>query len=96
MSFVYLYTITCKNPKITEKYLGYTSDFAATKKYRSEEYDYGSNATSKLYTFVREHGGWSNWLLTILEGYDTRDEALIFKLSLFEKYKFDLNSDFSK
>ena len=92
----YLYTITCKDPRVTERYLGYTTNLPNMKRYKSDAYDIGSNARSKLYTFVREHGGWSNWVLTVLEGYDSREEALMAKLSLFEKYRFDLNTDFSK
>jgi len=92
----YLYVISCKNPRVKERYLGYTTNWAQCVEYRSDEYDYGSNANSKLYTFVRENGGWYNWDMTIIGTYDSREEALIAKLGLFEKYDFDLNTRFDK
>ena len=92
----YLYVISCKNPKVKERYIGYTTDWEKCLEYRSEAYDTGSNAKSMLYTFVREHGGWDNWDIIIIGTYQTRDEALIAKLGLTEQYPFDLNTRFDK
>ena len=87
-----LYVIECRDPKIRARYLGYTTDWKQCLEYRSDEYDYGSNARSKLYTFIREHGGWRNWVLKKLAQYGSREEALIAKIDLLERYPFELNS----
>jgi hypothetical protein len=88
----HLYVISCKDPRVTERYLGYTTNWEKCVEYRSEAYDSGSNARSKLYTFVREHGGWVNWDMTIIGTYDSREEAEIAKMGLLESYNFDLNT----
>ena len=56
-----------------ERYLGYTTNWAQCVEYRSDEYDYGSNANSKLYTFVRENGGWNNWDMIEVERFEAID-----------------------
>ena len=88
----YLYMISCKDSRVTERYVGYTTDFEKCLEYRSEAYDYGSNAKSKLYTFVREHGGWENWDMTVIETFGSREEAEMAKMNLLEEYKFKLNT----
>ena len=88
----YLYMISCKNSRVTERYLGYTTDWEKCLEYHSEAYDYGSNAKSKLYTFVREHGGWDNWDMTVIETFLSRGEADIAKMNLLEEYQFKLNT----
>lgn len=88
----HLYVISCKDSRVKERYIGYTTDWDKCVEYRSDSYDNGSNAKSKLYTFVRDHGGWDNWDMTIIGTYDSRDEALIAKLGLIEEYEFDLNT----
>jgi len=88
----YLYVISSKDSRVTERYLGYTTNWEKCVEYRSDEYDHGSNAKSKLYTFVREHGGWNNWDMTIIGTYDSRDEAEIAKYGLLEQFEFKLNT----
>ena len=88
----YLYMISCKDSRVTERYVGYTTDFEKCLEYRSEAYDYGSNAKSKLYTFVRKHGGWQNWDMTIIDTFGSREEAEVAKMNLLEEYKFKLNT----
>ena len=88
----FLYMISCKDSRITERYVGYTTDWEKCLEYRSDAYDYGSNAKSKLYTFVREHGRWKNWNMTVIETFGSREEAEIAKMGLLEEYKFKLNT----
>ena len=87
----YLYVISCKDSRVTERYLGYTTNWEKCVEYRSEAYDHGSNAKSKLYTFIREHGSWSNWDMTIIGTYDSREEAEIAKMGLLEEHDFDFD-----
>jgi predicted GIY-YIG superfamily endonuclease len=88
----YLYVISCKDGRIKDRYLGYTTNWEKCVEYHSDDYDRGRNANTKLYTFVREHGGWVNWDMTIIETYDSREEAEIAKMGLLESYNFELNS----
>jgi hypothetical protein len=90
-----LYVISCKDSSITERYIGYTTNFDdICKKYYIDDYEdtKGSKSRSKLYMFVKQHGGWDNWDITILETYKNRAEAELAKLGLLEQYDFDLNS----
>lgn len=87
-----LYVISCKDSRLTERYLGYTTNWKKCVEYHSDDHDYGKNANTKLYTFVREHGGWDNWDMTIIGTYDSREEAEIAKMGLLQAYDFDLNT----
>lgn len=88
----YLYVISCQESSVKSRYIGYTTDWDRCIEYKSDKYDIGSNAKSKLYKFVRSHGGWDNWDMTIIGTFMSREEALIAKLGLLEQYEFDLNT----
>lgn len=67
-----IYKITCKNPEITDKYVGHTIDFSKRK------YAHMNNTNSerspcynlKLYKFIRDNGGWDNWKMDIVNFYN--------------------------
>jgi predicted GIY-YIG superfamily endonuclease len=60
-----IYKITCNDPSVTELYVGHTTDFARrVKSHRRACND--PNERVKLYTFIREHGGWQNWKMKII------------------------------
>jgi len=67
-----IYKITCKNPEITDKYVGHTIDFAK-RKYAHRN---GANNEKspcynlKLYKFIRDNGGWDNWKMDIVNFYN--------------------------
>lgn len=88
----HLYIISCADTHVKARYIGYTTDWDKCIVYKSDKYDTGSNAKSKLYKYVRNHGGWDNWDMTIIGTFNNRDEALIAKEGLLDQYNFDLNS----
>ena len=71
-----IYRIYCKNPDITECYIG------STKCFEDRFYTHKSACNTKhnkqynlyLYKFIRENGGWDNFDREILEYYDCNNE----------------------
>jgi predicted GIY-YIG superfamily endonuclease len=60
-----IYKISCKDPFVTDLYVGHTTDF--TKRLKSHRHACGdATAQNKLYTFMREHGGWQNWKMEMV------------------------------
>jgi group I intron endonuclease len=71
-----IYRIYCKNPDITECYIG------STKCFEDRFYTHKSVCNTKhnkrhnlyLYQFIRDNGGWNNFDREILEYYDCNNE----------------------
>ena len=62
----FIYKITCNSPDIECVYVGSTEDLEE----RTRKHNYHSNrerSTSKVYTTIREQGGFSNWTLEVVE-----------------------------
>lgn len=87
-----LYVISCLDPVVTARYIGYTTNFENTLMYHSDVYDVGRNFRSKLFRYVRNHGGWDNWEHTIIGSYGSRDDAQFAKEKMLLKHKFQLNT----
>lgn len=67
-----IYKIACNDPLVTEMYVGHTTDFIRRlKSHRRACND--PNESVKLYTFIREHGGWQNWKMKIVAFYSCND-----------------------
>jgi len=78
-----IYRIYCKNPDITECYIG------STKCFEDRFYSHKSTCNIKhnikhnkrhnlyLYQFIRDNGGWNNFDREILEYYDCNNEEEI-------------------
>jgi len=70
-----IYKIVCKNPEITDSYVGKTTDFTRRKsKHKSD----CNNLTGKyyeynIYQFIRANGGWDNWDMIQIEKYEAVD-----------------------
>ena len=70
-----IYKITCKDPNITDLYVGHTTDFVR----RTKEHMYScisentSNHKCKLYETIRSTGGWSNWRMDIVAFFECDD-----------------------
>ena len=59
-----VYKIVCRDVSIKDMYVGSTTDFTCRKSchhYKSKTKD------SKLYTFIRENGGWENFDMVLVE-----------------------------
>ena len=66
-----IYKLTCRNPDITKIYVGSTVDW--TRRKASHKCDCNNPNSSKhhlfVYEFIREHGGWDNWHMILIENY---------------------------
>jgi group I intron endonuclease len=59
-----IYKIYCNDESITDCYIG------STKRFKKRQIDHkcaSKKETSKLYNFIREHNGWDNFNMIILE-----------------------------
>jgi len=67
-----IYKITCKDPNITDKYVGHTIDFVKRKYAHSNnaQSEKSPNYNLKLYKFIRDNGGWNNWKMEIVNFYN--------------------------
>jgi predicted GIY-YIG superfamily endonuclease len=88
-----IYTISCINPDISELYVGHTTDFAQRKKAHKQNCINQHN-TCKLYTFIRNNGGWDNWDMKIVKFYNCADlsEARQKEQEMYVLLKATLNS----
>jgi len=68
-----IYKITCKDPSITDVYVGHTINFIQ-RKHAHKQCCNNINSAIKLYTFIREHGGWSNWNMDIVNFFNCNDQ----------------------
>jgi hypothetical protein len=72
-----IYKLECKDPKVTEIYVGATTNFYNRKK------DHKTNCINKngnikynapKYCFMRLHGGWDNWQMIQIEEVNARNK----------------------
>ena len=66
-----IYKLCCKDPNIEEIYIGATCDFKQRKRAHKTDCH---NPNRKhynyyVYQFIRNHGGFENWTMKILEKY---------------------------
>jgi hypothetical protein len=68
-----IYKIVCKNTTINDCYVGHTCNWANRKKIHKSstkyEKDYNKEYNSKKSYFIRENGGWDNWIMVLIEKY---------------------------
>ena len=63
-----IYKICCKDPLITDCYIGATTNFQSRISRHQQNciLEHGRLYKTKVYTFIREHGGFDNWDMTIV------------------------------
>ena len=71
-----MYRIVCKDPTITDCYVGSTTDFKSRK---SAHKGNCNNEKSKkyniyVYKFIRDNGGWDNFDMIEIEKYNAKDK----------------------
>jgi len=67
-----IYKLYCKDKAITDIYVGSTTTFyARRRKHKSNT----KTKTQKVYSFIREHGGWDNWIMHLIEDITIRKPA---------------------
>jgi len=75
-SRIVIYVIKCKDPNITEEYIGSTTDFTKRKNNHKSNCNNENhrNYNFKIYEFIRANGGWSNWSMIQLEEYPCKNK----------------------
>ena len=70
-----IYKITCKDPNITDLYVGHTTNFVQRKHAHKQSCinDKSLNYNCKLYQVIRNNGGWSNWSMEIINFFNCKD-----------------------
>ena len=63
-----IYKITCKDLTITDCYIGATTNFSSRVRRHKTNcvLEGGRLYNTKVYTFIREHGGFDNWDIKIV------------------------------
>lgn len=72
-----IYKISCKDPNITDTYIGHTTNFQQRLLAHKTVCNKLTTNNLKVYKFIREHGGWENWEMVEIARYNCkgRDEA---------------------
>ena len=91
-----IYKICCKDPLITDIYIGHTTNFIQ-RKYNHKTNCCNSDAKNhnlNVYKFIREYGGWQNWDMIQIEliNCNNSQEALMRERYWIETLKSTLNS----
>jgi hypothetical protein len=91
-----IYKITCKNPAITDVYVGHTTNFVQRKHAHKQSCNNNksSNHACKLYEVIRANGGWANWQMEIINFFNCADHYAARKKEqeYFIELKATLNS----
>jgi len=91
-----IYKITCKDPNITDLYVGHTTNFVQRKHAHKQGCinKKSINHTCKLYEVIRNNGGWDNWTMEIVNFFNCKDhyEARKKEQEYFDLLKATLNS----
>jgi hypothetical protein len=88
-----IYKIYCKNENITDLYVGHTTNFLE-RKYAHKLACNNLKNTQKIYSFIRNNGGWENWDIIEIAKYNCKDvyEARKREQEHFEKLNATLNT----
>jgi hypothetical protein len=93
-----IYRIVCKDPTITDCYVGSTTDFKSRKnthKWSCNNIEIQEKYNMKIYQFIRDKGGWNNWDMIEIEKYNAIDKLDADKRERYwlEFYKATLNTN---
>ena len=71
-----IYVIKCKDDNITEEYIGSTTNFRERKHNHRQTCNNENNRdyNLKVYKYIRENGGWDNWIMLEIEKYPCNDK----------------------
>ena len=58
-----IYKIQCKDETVENMYIGHTTNFEKRKMCHMIETE---TSITKVYKFIRSHGGWDNWSMIII------------------------------
>ena len=90
-----IYKIFCNDTKITDKYIGFTTNFSQRKYYHKQNCINSSRPKydNNLYNVIRNHGGWENWTMKIMAKYNlpNHNEAKNKELEYIANHNATLN-----
>jgi hypothetical protein len=90
------YMIFCKDTTIKDLYIGHTTNFVQRKHAHKQSCTNtkSTNYPCKLYTVIRDNGGWANWKMQIIAFHECDDfmAAKKYEQQYFEDYDATLNS----
>ena len=96
-SNVCFYKIVCKDINITDLYIGHTTDFTRRRWQHKSTCLNPDNSqhNSRIYSFIRENGGWDNWDMILIDRCSCRDslEAKQKERNLIEILSANLNTN---
>ena len=88
-----IYKITCKNPTITDVYVGHTTNFVQRKHAHKQncKNNKSANHKCKLYAVICANGGWENWQMEIINFFNCADHYAARKKE--QEYFIELNAN---
>ena len=83
-----IYRIYCKDPNVKELYVGSTVDFEKRRSCHKNKVNNKNNVeyNSAKSKFIRQHGGWNNWKMELIEYYPSKN---ITELEKRERFWYD-------
>ena len=91
-----MYKLVCNDLKITELYVGHTTDMTERKYHHKYDCntEKGKKYHQKKYVYMRENGGWDNWSMVMIEKYpcENKREAERREREIYEVLGAKLNS----
>ena len=83
-----IYKLCCKDPSITDEYVGSTVNFTRRKCHHKSDCcnENSKNYNYRVYQFIRDNGGWENWSMVELERYCATDRK---DLNARERFWFE-------
>jgi hypothetical protein len=91
-SKVFIYKLCCNDISIKDIYVGHTTNFEQRKNSHKRNCEILEKNT-RVYKFIRENGGWSNWSMVLIENYDcvNKYEAVMRERYWIENLQANLN-----
>ena len=92
-----IYKIVCKDLSISDTYIGHTTNFTKRKAHHKSYCVYEMNTRNKnlkIYTTIKDNGGWDNWDMIEIEKYSCNDanEARARERYWYEQHNSSLNT----
>lgn len=90
MEIYYIYQIKCKDPNITDSYIGCTKHYGSRK--IAHKHNCNFHFKYRLYEFMNNNGGWDNFSYELLESSCvTKEEAFILEKQYIQNFQCTLN-----
>lgn len=92
-----IYKLCCKNTDITDIYVGSTTNFLNRQQAHKYQCNtpYAKDYNLRLYTFIRDNGGWDNWDMVQLKSFkcNNKQELIQAERDTYEELNPTLNTN---